>query len=126
MKKTEPPVKQPFEEKQKPLESYRAGIRDQVIVGHSSFHVGNKTVKPIYTFKGTAVTFDNWISGIRINPELVSGENKIKTSASKTGVFFEDLLILEGFFQTELERSVVFITCRTRIPRERTTTICLL
>ena len=98
----------PVEEKQKLLESYLALIRDPVIVHHSSFYVDNKTIKSIYTSKGTAVTFDKQTCGIRINLELSSGENKNQTSASTAGVFFEDLLNLENFFQTELEKSVIF------------------
>ncbi len=98
----------PVEEKQRLLESYLALIRDPVIVHHSSFYADNKTIKSIYTSKGTAVTFDKQTCGIRINLELSSGENKNQTSASTAGVFFRDLLNLENFFQTELEKSVVF------------------
>ena len=98
----------PVEEKQNLLESYLALIRDPVIVHHSSFYVDNKTIKSIYTSKGTAVTFDKQTLGVRINLELASGENKNQASATKAGVFFEDLLNLEDFFQTEFEKSVAF------------------
>ncbi len=98
----------PVEEKQNLLESYLALIRDPVIVHHSSFYVDNKTVKSIYTSKGTRVTFDKQTCGIRIKLELASGENKNQMSATTAGVFFEDLLNLEDFFQTEFEKSVAF------------------
>ena len=98
----------PIEEKQNLLESYLALIGDPAIVHHSSSYVDNKTIKSIYTSKGTRVTFDKQTCGIRINLELASGENKNQTSASTAGVFFKDLLNLEAFFQTEFEKSVAF------------------
>ncbi|MDD2630164.1 MAG: TldD/PmbA family protein [Limnochordia bacterium] len=98
----------PVEEKRRLLESYLALIKDPVIVHHSSFYVDNKTIKSIYTSKGTAVIFDKQTAGIRINLELSYKENKNQASVSKAGVSFEELLNLERFFETELEKSVAF------------------
>lgn len=98
----------PAQEKQELLESYLTLITDPTIVHHSSFYADNKTVKSIYTSKGTAVTFDKQTCGVRINLELSCGEKKNQTSISKAGVFFDDLLNLEDFFQTELEKNIAF------------------
>ncbi|MDD4518584.1 MAG: TldD/PmbA family protein, partial [Limnochordia bacterium] len=56
----------------------------------------------------TAVIFDKQTAGIRINLELSYKENKNQASVSKAGVSFEELLNLERFFETELEKSVAF------------------
>ena len=98
----------PVEEKQGLLESYLALITDPTVVHHSSFYVDNKTIKSIYTSKGTAVTFDKQVCGIRINLELAYGENKNQSAISKACVFFEDLMNLEDFVRTELEKNAAF------------------
>lgn len=98
----------PVQQKLELLENYLALISDPAIVHHSSYYVDNKTIKSIYTSKGTAVTFDKQTCGIRISLELSCGENKDQTSVSQAGVFFADLLGQEKFFKNELEKNVIF------------------
>lgn len=98
----------PVKAKQELLEGYLALITDPAIVHHSSYYVDNKTIKSIYTSKGTAVTFDKQTCGIRLNLELACGDNKDQTSISKGAVYFEELQGLEEYVKTEIDKNVAF------------------
>lgn len=98
----------PVKEKLELLESYLALITDPAIVHHTSYYVDNKTIKSIYSSKGTAVTFDKQTCGIRLTLELACGENKDQATVSKAAVNFAELQGLEEFISAEIDKSVSF------------------
>jgi TldD protein len=98
----------PVQEKQALLESYISLLTDPAIVHHTCYYVDNKTIKSIYTSKGTAVTFDKQTCGIRMGLELACGENKDQTSVSKGAVFFRELHGLTQFFAQEIQENITF------------------
>ncbi|MBM7560682.1 TldD/PmbA family protein [Fusibacter tunisiensis] len=98
------------------LESYLTLIPSETVVHHSSYYVDNKTIKSIFSSKGTAVTFDKQTCGIRINLELAHGDNKDQTSVSKAGIFFDDILNLNDFFNSEFKKDIEFV--KNAIPVE--------
>lgn len=98
----------PVQEKQALLESYLSLLTDPAIVHHTSYYVDNKTIKSIYTSKGTAVTFDKQTCGIRMGLELACGENKDQASVSKGAVFFSQLQGLAQFFAQEVQKNITF------------------
>lgn len=98
----------PVQEKQKLLEDYLTLIDDPAIVHHSSYYVDNKTVKSIYSSKGTAVTFDRQICGIRLTLELACGENKDQAGISKGSVTFEELKGYKDYVKSEIEKNIIF------------------
>jgi TldD protein len=98
----------PVQQKQDLLENYLALITDPAIVHHTSYYVDNKTVKSIYTSKGTAVTFDKQTCGIRLTLELACGENKDQATVSKATANFPELQGLEEFISAEIEKNIAF------------------
>lgn len=101
-------------EKKALLENYLTLIPSETVVHHSSYYVDNKTIKSIYSSKGTSVTFDKQTCGIRINLELAHGENKDQTSVSKAGIFFEDIQGLDDFLMAEFQKDIEFV--KTAVP----------
>ncbi len=99
----------PVVKKRELLESYLSLITDPVVVHHSSFYVDNKTIKTICTSKGSSITFDKQMAGIRINLELAHGENRNQAPMSKPVVHFEELENLQDYFHAELEKEVAFL-----------------
>ncbi len=99
----------PVAEKQKLLEEYLELLDHPEIVHHTSYYVDNRTVKSIYSSKGTAVTFDKQTCGIRLNLELSYGDNKDTVVVSKAAVRFEQLKGLEDEFKKEIEKSIIFV-----------------
>lgn len=91
------------------LYNYLLEINDPTIVNHSSFYVDNKTIKEIYTSKGSNIKFDKQTCGIRLNYELVSGDNKDRTGSSYSGIFFEDIQTIGDFFKKEREKSIHYV-----------------
>jgi TldD protein len=98
----------PVRQKLELLESYLALVTDPAIVHHTSYYVDNKTIKSIYSSKGTAVTFDKQTCGIRLTLELACGENKDQATVSKAAVNFIELQGLEKFISTDIEKSIAF------------------
>jgi TldD protein len=99
----------PVEEKQALLEHYLTLVNDPAIVHYTSYYVDNRTIKSFYSSKGTAVTFDRQVCGIRINLELAVGENKERGVVSKASPCFEDLKGLEEHFKDEIEKNITFV-----------------
>lgn len=97
-----------IQQKQELLEDFLTLVTDPAIVHHTSFYVDNKTIKSIYTSKGTAVTFDKQTCGIRMGLELACGENKDQMAISRGAVFFEELAGLKEHFKTEIEKNITF------------------
>lgn len=102
--------------KEKLLRGYLDLIDDPAVVHHSSYYVDNRTVKSFYSSKGAALTYDKQICGIRLNLELVSGENKDQAVVSKAAADFQELMGLEQYFQEEIAKSIAF--CRDALPVE--------
>lgn len=98
----------PVQEKQTLLENYLALIHDPTIVHHSSYYVDSRIVKSIYTSKGSAITFDKQVCGLRFTLELACGENKDQSSISKAAVSFADLKGQEELLKQEIEKNIVF------------------
>lgn len=98
----------PVADKQALLESYLALLTDAAIVHHTSFYVDNKTIKSIYSSKGTAVTFTKQTCGVRMNIELSCGENKDQVSVSQAAVAFRGLQGLEDKFTKDIAKSIAF------------------
>ena len=98
----------PVAEKQSLLEGYLSLMTDPAIVHYTAYYVDNKTIKSIYTSKGTAVKFDKQTCGIRLGLELACGENKDQASVSRGEVYFEDLGVLRDFFKTEIQKDIEF------------------
>lgn len=98
----------PVSEKQALLENYLKLVTDESIVHFTSFYVDNKTVKSIYSSKGTAVTFDKQTCGLRIGLELAFGENKDQSSISRSAIYFEELGMIGDYFKDEIEKTVDF------------------
>jgi len=96
------------EEKQALLEKYLSLLDYPEIVHHTSFYVDNKTIKSIYSSKGTAVVFDKQTCGIRLNMELAYGDNKDTGSISKACIYFDELKGLEEYFKREIEKNINF------------------
>ncbi len=97
------------EEKQALLEEYLELLDYPEIAHHTSYYVDNKTVKSIYSSKGTAITFDRQTCGIRLDFELADGENKDSGTASKAAIYFDELKGLKDYFKEEIEKSIAFV-----------------
>ncbi|SFQ19998.1 TldD/PmbA family protein [Caldicoprobacter faecalis] len=106
----------PAAEKQALLEEYLKLLDYPEIVHHTSYYVDNKTIKSIYSSKGTAVTFDKQTCGIRLNLELACGDNKNSDVVSKAAIRFDELRGLEDYFKERIEKSVAFV--REAVPIE--------
>lgn len=106
----------PIETKEKLLWNYLKLIDNPAIVHHDSYYVDNRTVKSFYSSKGAALTYDKQICGIRLNLELVCGDNKDQANVSKAADDFRGLIGLEQYFREEIEKSIVF--CRDALPVE--------
>lgn len=96
------------QQKQELMESYLALITDPAIVHHTSYYVDNKTIKSIYSSKGTAITFDKQTCGIRLTLELACGENKDQVTVSKAATNFAGIQGQEDFITEEINKSVTF------------------
>jgi len=96
-------------EKQALLEEYLELLDCPEIVHHTSYYVDNKTIKSIYSSKGTAVTFDKQTCGIRLNLELAYGDNKDTETVSKAAIHFDELKGLKDYFINQIEKSIAFI-----------------
>lgn len=91
------------------LESYISLLSDSTIVNHNAFYVDNKTIKNIYSSKGTQVTFDKQTCGVRLNMELAYGENKDQNSVSKAAISFEELIHVKDHFVKEIDKAIDFV-----------------
>lgn len=96
-------------EKQELIRSYLDLLEREEIVHHSSFYVDNRITKEIISSKGTHVIYDRQTCGIRLNMELVSGEKKDSSRASKAGIYFEDLKAIRSELQEEIDKSIAFV-----------------
>lgn len=96
-------------EKQALLESYLDLLDYPEIAHHTSYYVDNKTIKSIYSSKGTAITFDKQTCGLRLDFELVYGENKDSGVASKAAIHFDQLMELKDEFKEQIEKSIAFV-----------------
>ena len=99
----------PVMEKQKCLNTYIDLINDEIIVHHHSIYVDNRTVKSIYTSKGTNVKFDKQTCGVRVNLELSDGDKKDQSSVSKASIYFDDILNAQSYFKQEIEKNIDFV-----------------
>lgn len=106
----------PVTEKQALLEGYLKLLDYPEIVHHTSYYVNNKTVKTIYSSKGTAVTFDKQTCGIRLNLELASSDNKNRDVISKAAIRFDELIGLEDYLKERIEKAIAFV--REAVPVE--------
>ena len=98
----------PASEKQKLLESYLALVNDPAIVHHTAHYVDTKTIKSIYSSKGTALTFDQQICGIRLTLDLVCGDNKDQVTVSKAADCLAGLQGLADYITTEIDKNITF------------------
>lgn len=99
----------PVDEKRNLLKGYLSAIDEPEIVNHNAFYVDQKTIKQIYTSKGSHITFDKQTCGIRIGYDLSIGAHKDKASTSKGGIFFTDLLDLNGYFKKDRQKTIDFV-----------------
>lgn len=99
----------PIQRKRMFLESLLEKIKDDVIVNHSSFYVENRTIKQIFSSKGTNVNFDKQTCGVRISLELAYGDESDRASISKGADCFDTLETFERYFSEEISKSVEFI-----------------
>ncbi|MBF4695744.1 TldD/PmbA family protein [Fusibacter ferrireducens] len=91
------------------LESRLELLDDPIIVNHTSFYVDNRTVKQIYTSKGTEVIFDKQTCGIRMSFDIAYGESKDQVSVSKGFDTFEALEMTEEYFRNEIQKTIEFV-----------------
>ncbi len=99
----------PVMEKQKCLNSYIDLLNDETIVHHNSIYVDNRTVKSIYTSKGTNVKFDKQTCGVRVNLELSFGDKKDQSSVSRASIDFKDIVNVQDYFKQEIEKNINFV-----------------
>lgn len=99
----------PLEEKQALLESILRKITDPAVVNHSSFYVDNNTVKSFYSSLGAALTFDRQICGLRFALDIVFGENRDQTVASKAATTFDELRGFKEFILEEMAKDIAFV-----------------
>jgi TldD protein len=99
----------PVMEKQTCLSGYLDMLEDPTIVHHTAMYVDNRTVKTIYTSKGTEVKFDNQTCGIRFNLELAHGDKKDQSSISKAGITFDDIKDIKTYVKEQLEKTLHFV-----------------
>lgn len=99
----------PVEEKQALLEGYLHLLDRPEVVHHTSYYVDNKTIKSIYSSKGTAVTFDKQTCGIRLSLDMACGDKKDKGTVSKAAIYFDELKNLCGFFSEQVEKNIQFV-----------------
>ncbi len=84
-------------------------LSDPTIVNHTSYYVDNRTIKQIYTSKGTEVIFDKQTCGMRMNFDLAYGESKDQVSISKGSDTFDALEMTEKYFHDEIQKAVEFV-----------------
>lgn len=96
-------------DKQNLLMQYIELIKDETIMHHTSSYVDNRTVKTIYTSKGTHVKFDKQTCGIRLGLELAYGDKKDQGRVSKAAVDFDELRDAKSYFVDEIAKSVDFV-----------------
>lgn len=99
----------PVQEKRDLLASYLPLLNDACIVHHSSTYIDNKTIKSIYSSKGTAVTFDKQSCGILLRMDLAEGDKKDQSAVTQSKIYFEDLAELKSYFSTEISKNIHFV-----------------
>ena len=99
----------PVMEKQACLAAYLELLNDETIVHHTAVYVDNRTVKTIFTSKGTEVKFDKQTCGIRFNLELAYEDKKDQSSVSKAGIFFEDIKDVKDYVKDQLDKTIYFV-----------------
>lgn len=99
----------PIHEKQNLLLEYIQLINDETIVHHTSMYVDNRTVKTIFSSKGTHVKFDKQTCGIRLSLELSHEDKKDQGRIAKAAIDFESLKNTKDYFIEEIDKSIDFV-----------------
>lgn len=96
-------------DKQMLLKQYIDLIKDETIMHYTAMYIDNRTVKSIFTSKGTQVKFDKQTCGLRLNLELSYGEKIDQGRVSKAAIDFEELKDAKAYFLDEIAKNVDFV-----------------
>lgn len=105
----------PVQEKQDLLQQLLTIVQDPTITNHSSYYADTKTIKSFYSSKGSKIVFDQQFCGIRLNFDIVWGENKDRTSISKSAPYFHELKDLAEYFSEEIAKNIAFVKDATPV-----------